>query len=285
MTYQHLWQRLTPLYDPHEAQAIIRRVLEEVFNLSFADILIGKVSELSQDQRLKLEEIICRLEASEPVQYVLGKECFAGREFSVASGVLIPRPETEVLVRWIESDYNTPACGLLPPEPLRILDVGTGSGCIAITLSLNILNSNVTAWDISGDALLMARDNALRLGAKVNFQLQDVLNIEKKEQKWDIIVSNPPYICDKERTAMADNVLKYEPHTALFVPNDDPLRFYTAIAQLGKATLVRGGTLYFETNPRYIKEVKAMLERLGYTMLQLRSDQFDKQRFVKATLL
>lgn len=285
MTYQHLWQRLTPLYDINEAQAIIRMVLEEEFHLSFADILIGKVNELSQDETTKLAEIVCRLAASEPVQYVLGRENFAGRTFYVESGVLIPRPETEMLVQWIEEDYNTPVCGLLPPAPLQILDIGTGSGCIAITLALDILNSSVAAWDISGDALLIARDNALRLGAKVNFQLQDALSIEATDRCWDIIVSNPPYICEKECEAMAENVLQHEPHTALFVPNDDPLRFYTAIAKLGKKTLTKGGTLYFETNPLYIKEVKTMLKDLGYTMIQLRKDQYDKQRFVKATLL
>lgn len=284
MKYQHLWQRLTPLYNPREAQAIIRLILEEEFNLSFADILIGKVNELSQEQRLKLEELIHRIESFEPVQYVLGKETFLGRSFHVRSGVLIPRPETEVLVEWVKEDCCTTACNLLDSNNIKILDIGTGSGCIAITLSLDIPHSNVTAWDISKEALLIAKENASALKGKVNFRLQDVFNVNVSERKWNVIISNPPYICCKEHTSMSDNVLKHEPHIALFVPDDDPLRFYRAIANIGKSALTKGGSLYFETNPLYINDIKNMLEDIGYTMIQYRNDQFDKQRFIKATL-
>ena len=285
MTYQELWQRLIPLYEEREAQAIIRMVLDAQFGTTLTDIYTGKVNELSREDVAELDKIMLRLERSEPVQYVLGREFFCGRAFHVAPGVLIPRPETEELCRWIEADYNHPYCALQPPVPLRVLDVGTGSGCIAVTLALDLYNSAVTAWDISADALLIARENMHQWGAHVELMMEDVLHLSAtaEQLKFDIIVSNPPYICDKERTDMAENVLKYEPETALFVPDDDPLRFYRAIAEYGEKALYSGGTLYFETNPLYINNVKAMLETLNYTHVELRTDQFGKQRFVKAT--
>ncbi|MUL28036.1 peptide chain release factor N(5)-glutamine methyltransferase [Prevotella sp. A2879] len=284
MTYQDLWHRLVPLYGEGEAQSIIRLVLEVKFGLSLTDIYTGKVNEISRDAAEELDKIMQRLASSEPVQYVLGMEKFCGRSFKVAPGVLIPRPETEVLCRWIEVDNNHPYCALQPPVPLQVLDVGTGSGCIAVTLALDLYNSAVTAWDISADALLIARDNVHRWDSSVVLQMEDILSISAtaKEQKWDIIVSNPPYICDKERSSMAENVLKYEPETALFVPDNDPIKFYRAIAEYGVTALTDEGKLYFETNPLYIYKVKDMLSNLGYKQIELKEDQFGKQRFVKA---
>ncbi|MEZ7675436.1 peptide chain release factor N(5)-glutamine methyltransferase [Prevotella sp. 20925_1_30] len=284
MTYQDLWHRLVPLYGEGEAQAIIRLVLEVKFGLSLTDIYTGKVNEISRDAAEELDKIMQRLASSEPVQYVLGMETFCGRSFKVAPGVLIPRPETEVLCHWIEVDNNHPYCALQPPVPLQVLDVGTGSGCIAVTLALDLYNSAVTAWDISADALLIARDNVHRWDSSVVLQMEDILSISAtaKEQKWDIIVSNPPYICDKECSSMAENVLKYEPETALFVPDNDPIKFYRAIAEYGVTALSDEGKLYFETNPLYIYKVKDMLSNLGYKQIELKEDQFGKQRFVKA---
>ena len=284
MTYQDLWHRLTPLYDDGEAQAIVRLVLEVQFGITLTDIYTGKVNELSREAEEELEKIILRLERSEPVQYVLGRENFCGRTFHVAPGVLIPRPETEVLCRWIEEDYNRPYCALQPPMPLQVLDVGTGSGCIAVTLAADLRNSAVTAWDISGDALLIARENVHQWQVRVELKMEDVLHpsAAAMQQQFDIIVSNPPYICDKERTGMAKNVLAYEPETALFVPDDDPLRFYRAIAEYGVQALSADGALYFETNPLYIDNVKQMLSELGYKQIELREDQFGKLRFTKA---
>ena len=284
MTYQDLWHRLVPLYGEGEAQAIIRLVLEVKFGLSLTDIYTGKVNEIFRDAAEELDKIMQRLASSEPVQYVLGMETFCGRSFKVAPGVLIPRPETEVLCRWIEVDNNHPYCALQPPVPLQVLDVGTGSGCIAVTLALDLYNSAVTAWDISADALLIARDNVHRWDSSVVLQMEDILSISAtaKEQKWDIIVSNPPYIGDKERSSMAENVLKYEPETALFVPDNDPIKFYRAIAEYGVTALSDEGKLYFETNPLYIYKVKDMLSNLGYKQIELKEDQFGKQRFVKA---
>ena len=284
MTYQDLWHRLTPLYDAGEAQAIVRLVLEVQFGITLTDIYTGKVNELSREAEEDLEKIILRLERSEPVQYVLGRETFCGRTFYVAPGVLIPRPETEVLCRWIEEDYNRPYCALQPPMPLQVLDVGTGSGCIAVTLAADLRNSAVTAWDISGDALLIARENVHQWQVRVELNMEDVLHpsVSAMQQKFDVIVSNPPYICDKERTEMEGNVLAYEPETALFVPDDDPLRFYRAIAEYGVQALSADGVLYFETNPLYINDVKEMLNTLGYKQIELREDQFGKLRFTKA---
>ena len=284
MTYQDLWHRLVPLYGEGEAQAIIRLVLEVKFGLSLTDIYTGKVNEISRDAAEELDKIMQRLASSEPVQYVLGMETFCGRSFKVAPGVLIPRPETEVLCHWIEVDNNHPYCALQPPVPLQVLDVGTGSGCIAVTLALDLYNSAVTAWDISADALLIARDNVHRWDSSVVLQMEDILSISAtaKEQKWDIIVSNPPYICDKECSSMAENVLKYEPETALFVPDNDPIKFYRAIAEYGVTALSDEGKLYFETNPLYIYKVKDMLSNMGYKQIELKEDQFGKQRFVKA---
>ena len=284
MTYQDLWHRLTPLYDDGEAQAIVRLVLEVQFGITLTDIYTGKVNELSREAEEELEKIILRLERSEPVQYVLERETFCGRTFHVAPGVLIPRPETEVLCRWIEEDYNRPYCALQPPMPLQVLDVGTGSGCIAVTLAADLRNSAVTAWDISGDALLIARENVHQYQVRVELKMEDALHpsAAAMQQKFDVIVSNPPYICDKERTGMAKNVLAYEPETALFVPDDDPLRFYRAIAEYGVQALSADGALYFETNPLYIDNVKQMLSELGYKQIELREDQFGKLRFTKA---
>ena len=284
MTYQDLWHRLTPLYDEGEAQAIVRLVLEVQFGITLTDIYTGKVNELSREAEEDLEKIILRLERSEPVQYVLGRETFCGRTFYVAPGVLIPRPETEVLCRWIEEDYNRPYCALQPPMPLQVLDVGTGSGCIAVTLAADLRNSAVTAWDISGDALLIARENVHQWQVRVELKMEDALHpsAAAMQQKFDVIVSNPPYICDRERTEMEGNVLAYEPETALFVPDDDPLRFYRAIAEYGVQALSADGVLYFETNPLYINDVKEMLNTLGYKQIELREDQFGKLRFTKA---
>lgn len=287
MTYQQLWHKLTPLYAVEEAQAITRLVLETTFGFSLTDLVCGKVSELSADNETKLHEIWQRLEAGEPVQYVLGKADFYGRSFRVAPGVLIPRPETEGLCRLVLD-------GL--PTGTHVLDIGTGSGCIAITVALEATQALVEAWDISGEALRQAHDNALRLDAQVLFRQKDVLaearedmlaEASKGEESeevslYDCIVSNPPYIADKERTTMAHNVLDYEPSTALFVPDDDPLRFYRAIAELGLRRLRPGGRLCFEINPLYAEALRSLLVSLGYEAVTIREDIYGKQRFATA---
>ena len=290
-----------------------------------------------------------RLEKSEPVQYVLGAEWFAGRLFDVAPGVLIPRAETEDLVKWacdeakekednskeerdkeekevskkgeapqkeeqllssplkeeeeglrkgkdasqkeeqhlsslLKSNKEVSEKGEEVPHP-SILDIGTGSGCIAITVALALPQARVTAWDISTDALAIAAGNAHRLGASVRFEHQDALSAPDDEERWDVIVSNPPYICDRERADMSDNVLSYEPELALFVPDSDPLLFYRAIARYASKALKPGGRLLFETNTAYAHEVAQAMANEGFTAIEVRNDCFGKPRMVKGTFL
>ena len=315
-TYQQLWQSLTPLYDAGEAQAIVRTVLDVEYGMTLTDIICGKVNELSADEGRKLEEIIIRLQKGEPVQYVLGEADFAGRPFHVEPGVLIPRPETAELCQWIEEDMAGKSTVSSEDSPQatddarQILDICTGSGCIAITLGLNIPNSEVTGWDISEDALRIAQGNVKMLKARnVRIEYQDALALRKaaetdnekmkvnadKEvvkpkgeaktpstQKWDMIVSNPPYICEKEKADMEKNVLEHEPSIALFVPDENPLKFYRAIAEYAFSALKPGGALYFEINPIYEKETRKMLEELGFKDIETKEDAFGKKRMMRA---
>ena len=278
-TYQQFWQSLTPLYDAGEAQAIVRTVLDVEYGMTLTDIICGKVNELSSDEERNLEEIITRLQNGEPVQYVLGEADFAGRTFHVEPGVLIPRPETAELCQWIEEEVSS----LKADERKQILDICTGSGCIAITLGLNIPNSEVTGWDISEDALRIAQGNVEMLKAgNVRIEYQDALMLPKAAEAADIIVSNPPYICEKEKADMEKNVLEHEPSIALFVPDEDPLKFYRAIAEYASSALKPEGALYFEINPIYEKETREMLEELGFKDIETKEDAFGKKRMMKA---
>ena len=300
-TYQQLWQSLTSLYDAGEAQAIVRTVLDVEFGMTLTDIICGKVNELSADEERKLEEIIIRLQKGEPVQYVLGEADFAGRTFRVEPGVLIPRPETAELCQWIEKDMieksivssgdsseDSPedSSGNSPQatdDARRILDICTGSGCIAITLGLNIPNSEVTGWDISEDALRIAQGNVEMLKARnVRIEYQDALALPKAAEAADLIVSNPPYICEKEKADMEKNVLEHEPSIALFVPDENPLKFYRAIAEYASSSLKSGGALYFEINPIYENETRKMLEELGFKDIETKEDAFGKKRMMRA---
>lgn len=278
-TYQQFWQSLTPLYDAGEAQAIVRTVLDVEYGMTLTDIICGKVNELSSDEERNLEEIIARLQNGEPVQYVLGEADFAGRTFHVEPGVLIPRPETAELCQWIEEDVSS----LEADERKQILDICTGSGCIAITLGLNIPNSEVTGWDISEDALRIAQGNMEMLKVRnVRIEYQDALMLPKTAETADIIVSNPPYICEKEKADMEKNVLEHEPSIALFVPDEEPLKFYRAIAEYASSALKSEGALYFEINPIYEKETREMLEELGFKDIETKEDAFGKKRMMKA---
>ena len=275
MTYEELWHRLTPLYEPGEAKAIVRLLLDERYGLSWADVLGGKVTELSANDQTELEKMMLRLENGEPIQYIIGVADFCGRQFRVAPGVLIPRPETEELCRWIISQKGlSPLC--------EILDIGTGSGCIAITLALELPDAHVTAWDISDEALRIAQENAISLGANVCFKNEDILNIPHSS-KYSLIVSNPPYIQPKERDGMAENVLSYEPSLALFAPEENPIVFYQRIGDYAWQSLHEGGQLWFELNPLTAEDVSNYLQCLGFIDIEIRQDQFGKQRFLKAT--
>ena len=286
MTYNELWRQLTQVYDDYEAKAIARMVYEVRFGLMPSDLFIGKDTQLSTDDQKLLAEITQRLLTGEPIQYVLGEAEFGGRTFHVEPGVLIPRPETYELCQWImeerrgkrEEGRNT-----------SILDIGTGSGCIACTLAAELADAEVTAWDISDDALRIATENAKRTNVHVSFEKVDVLNTsllnrERPATGLDIIVSNPPYICNKERATMERNVLEHEPELALFVPDDDPLLFYRTIARFAAKALNPSGALYFEINPLYVSEMQQMLSKEGFSHTEIRNDQFGKQRFTKSCL-
>ena len=284
MTYQELWHRLTPLYDSGEAKAIARMVLESEFSMTLTDLYTGKVNELSAKDLAFLDDIFSRLEKGEPVQYVLGKAEFAGRVFHVEPGVLIPRPETAQLCQLAEDELTS-----LFEEPYKVLDIGTGSGCIAITLALDLAEKNkkadVKAWDISDDALRIASANASALNANVSFEKHDALNLSELpegEEKFNLIVSNPPYIADEEAKDMEKNVMEFEPHLALFVPDNDPLVFYRAIAEYGKKMLAKNGILAFEMNSRFVRDMEQMLSALGYSEIRSLKDDFEKYRYTIA---
>lgn len=265
------------LYDIHEAQSIMRILLEDAYSLTFTDICCGAIDNMSADIKAKLEDDIKRLQEGVPVQYVIGKAWFCERQYNVNESVLIPRPETEELCIWITDDYNSHR------TEINMLDIGTGSGCIASTLKLNIPHSTVTAWDISPSALDTAKGNAKMLNAGVVFELHDALNPPAEDHnKWDVIVSNPPYICQQEAEEMEKNVLENEPHLALFVPDEDPLLFYRAIAQYAARALKPDGHLYFEINPLYVKEMYEMLGNNGLCDIEIKNDNFGKARMMKA---
>lgn len=286
MTYSEIWHRIATSYDDGEARAIARILIEELFGLSYADIVCGATEQLSADDTLRLDTAVRRIEQGEPLQHVLGYADFCGNRFSVNGSVLIPRPETEWLVDegaklmdgCIASDKTQHKA---PRSPKRILDIGTGSGCIAISLKLRLGDAYVEAWDISEEALRTAQDNADALKAEVAFRKKDALRADNTAAPWDLIVSNPPYICDSERSAMDDNVLLHEPHTALFVPDDDPLRFYRAIARYALLTLNIGGSLLFECNTRYAEATGTMLRDMGFEEVTVSDDCFNLPRFVR----
>ena len=288
MTYDDIWRRLAGVYDQREARAVARMLVEEKFSLSFADIICGGVEALSEADKQWIEAAVKRLEQGEPIQYVLGWAWFGGLKFNVRSGVLIPRPETEWLVDNI--------CAHPAPSndrPLRILDIGTGSGCIALSIKQRLPETYVEAWDISTEALSIAADNARSLGLDVVWRQQDALNITPNvlsttpndnsvvpdSPLWDVIVSNPPYICERERTDMARNVLEHEPSTALFVPDTDPLMFYRAITRYAVGSLNEGGRLLFECNTLYAGDTARMMADEGMTATQVYDDCFGKPRF------
>lgn len=272
-----------------------RMLLEDLFSLSFADILCGATEHLSDADTLRLQQSVARLLDAEPLQYVTGTAFFCGHPFHVAPGVLIPRPETE----WIVDT----AVGIVTSSAPRILDIGTGSGCIATSISLALADRHchTEAWDISEDALRIAADNAERLGAEVKFRRHDALRLEEDfpaeenqggaealsdtnaaAESWNIIVSNPPYICNREAADMHANVLRHEPHLALFVPDTDPLLFYRAISRYAMRSLRKGGWLLFECNTLYAHDTAQMASDMGFAKSVVEDDCFGKPRFVKA---
>lgn len=281
MHFKQIVNRLTAIYDEREASSIVKMLLEESFGLSFVDVCLGALDRFSDEEKESLEAKIVRLEKGEPVQYVIGYADFYGRQFAVEPGVLIPRPETEELVTWIKGESREIRGNRNGKKYL--LDVGCGSGCISVSLALELPEMEVSAWDLSDTALRVTKKNAKALGASVDIYMQDALNAPDSDRDlWNVIVSNPPYICAKETEDMERNVLEHEPHEALFVPDSDPLLFYRAIAEYGTHALCRGGRLYFEINRAYGKETVDMLKMLGYSDVELRKDAFGNDRMVRA---
>lgn len=268
--FTSLRQQLATCYPEREAHAVALRVLEDAFGVSRTDVYADKVRKFSSEEEQRWQHIAERLSAGEPLQYVLGEAEFCGRSFEVAPGVLIPRPETEELVALV---------GRAVSGHCRILDAGTGSGCIAVSLALALPEAEVQAWDISPEALSVAQGNAERWGAAVDFRLCDMLTATPDE-RFDVVVSNPPYVCERERLDMTPQVLEHEPGLALFVPDDDPLRFYRALAGLSVRCLNSGGLLAVEINEAYGAETADLFSRSGLTEVQMLFDGFGKPRFV-----
>lgn len=270
----YIRSRLQPYYTAEEVSALSRIVCCDLLGQAPTDYYLGKDIVLSSKKEQELEDILQRLSRFEPLQYIEGRTLFLGREFLVAPGVLIPRPETEELVELMLKEI---------PADARILDVGTGSGCIAISLAKEFPDALVTAWDVSPKALSVARANARKLQADVRFVECDVLACQADEvELYDVIVSNPPYVTEAEKSDMEPNVLQWEPSLALFVPDNDPLRFYRCIAVLGRGMLADGGRLYFEINRAYGHEMVEMLRAMGYVGVRVEKDLSQNDRFVIA---
>ena len=264
---------LSSHYPTGEIAALTRIIATELLGVSQMTFFLKDDVTLTAEQQTLLGNAIERLKKQEPIQYILGYCDFCGLRFKVTPVTLIPRPETSELVEWVASEATGKE---------SILDIGTGSGCIAVSLASKMPQSEVTAWDISTDALAVAAENSKANSCAVTFEQVDILAYEPTGELFDIIVSNPPYIKENEKEAMHSNVLDWEPHTALFVPDSDPLLFYRTIAKNSLILLKPGARLYFEINRAHGKETMEMLAALGYTNIELRKDFADNDRMIKA---
>ena len=270
----YIRQSLQDIYPPEEVKALSMLICCDMLGVDALDIYMGKDIILSACKQRELENIIFRLQKNEPIQYIRGYAEFGGRNFRVAPSVLIPRPETAELVSLIVKEN---------PDARCLLDIGTGSGCIAISLSKSLPGARVDAWDISEEALTIARKNNEELDAQVTFCRQDVFSADGMQSgSYDIIVSNPPYVTETEKREMEANVLDWEPELALFVPDEDPLRFYRRIAELGRELLRPDGKLYFEINQAYGQDMIRMMEMNQYRDVRVIKDIFGKDRILTA---
>ena len=270
----YIKQTLQGYYPDSETVPMAKLLLTQVFGLSAIELYAGKDTIFSANEQKRLDDILIRLQKQEPIQYIIGTEEFYGLTFEVNEHVLIPRPETGELIEWIIQEHKHVGT--------KILDIGTGSGCIAVSLAKYLEGAEVVSWDISEEALQVAERNSLRNGVLVTFEHRDVLHASPSGEQFDVIVSNPPYITEKEKAGMEANVLDWEPGLALFVPDDKPLLFYRKIAELGMDMLLPGGKLYFEINRAYGWQTMDMLTALGYKNIELRKDLFQNDRMIKA---
>ncbi len=265
--------RLTSVYDEQEAQQIFLFCLNEIEEKSRIDLLMNP--DLTTNQEQKWLDVLQSLEEEKPVQYIFGKTYFYGYTFKVNEHTLIPRPETEELVEWIVASVNK-------NEKISVLDIGTGSGCIGLTLAKLLPNAEVTLLDVSEEALKVAKQNALALGLEVKLIHKDILSIENFTKPFDVIVSNPPYVREMEKVEIKNNVLNYEPHTALFVSDADPLIFYRKIAQLAYDNLVRNGFLFYEINQYLGPDTLSLLETIGFQQNILKKDLMNNNRMTRS---
>lgn len=261
--------------NPEEVQSIAYLIMEHVFDLDKTEIILDRSINVKNSKAKELKEFIKRVNAYEPIQYILEQTEFYGREFKVDHGVLIPRGETEELVQLIIQENSS--------KKIKFLDIGTGTGCIPITLLKELKGSRAFAIDYDPRAIKVARKNARLHDVQIEFLLIDILNEPIPIQSLDVIVSNPPYVTESDKLHMKSNVLKYEPAMALFVEDSDPLLYYRRIAELAKNTLKEHGLLYFEINERFGEDVKALLEVMDYSQVQIVKDLHGKDRIVRAS--
>lgn len=267
---------LVPVVDAGEAERFFYITLEELAGWRRMDYLMHPEAKITASDELQWKAVLNSLEQQQPIQYIFGKAHFFGLEFKVNEDTLIPRPETEELVEWIIHENNK-------RQAFSVLDIGTGSGCIPITLAKHIPQATVSTIDVSANALLIAKENAQANDVAVNFILTDILQANTLPQQYDVIVSNPPYVRNLEKAEIKSNVLQYEPHLALFVEDSDPLIFYRKIAHLAMNYLTPGGKLYFEINQYLGAETVTLLEEIGFTNVILRKDLFGNDRMISCS--
>jgi len=287
-TYKtEFYEQLFPLFPEMEVESFFYLLTESYLEKTRIQLALEPDFELNSTQLQQFEKALQRLLQQEPIQYILGDTEFFGYPFQVNQHTLIPRPETEELVAWIIEDVKNKNQENSQHKPLNsnitILDIGTGSGCIPISLAKELPQAKVSSIDVSEEALQVARRNSTLNKVAVNFIQQDILKAECLPEKYDVIVSNPPYVRELEKEQMHQNVLDFEPELALFVENDDPLIFYRKIAKLAKNALTENGKLYFEINEYLPEEMVSLLEEIGYQDIELKKDIFGKFRMCKAS--
>ena len=273
-------KELSPFYDAYEAESFFYLILEDKHKLRQIDLALNHDLTFSEADFIVWNSILEELKKEVPIQYLLGKTHFYGLEFEVNENVLIPRPETEELVEWVINENKA----IDKKKKIKILDIGTGSGCIAISLAKNLPNAEVYAIDVSKKALETAKRNAISNKVEIIFMLKNVLELEILKSNYDIIVSNPPYVRNLEKEEIKKNVLDYEPHLALFVEDNDALIFYRKIASLAQKNLLENGQLYFEINQYLGKEMTVLLEEMNFKNIELRKDIYDNDRMIKGNI-
>ncbi|MCB0479078.1 MAG: peptide chain release factor N(5)-glutamine methyltransferase [Crocinitomicaceae bacterium] len=270
--YPYFQNKLNELYSDSEIRHLTNLALEKVTGLNRTELLLAKDQTVSESDLLKLRSIVKELLQKKPIEYILGETEFSGMLFKVSPAVLIPRPETEELIRLIEKEVR---------DPQTILDIGTGSGCIPIALKSHFTKAEVYGMDVSDKALNIARENAENLKVDVQFIQEDILQPQGAYKSFDLIVSNPPYVLESDKREMEANVLDFEPHLALFVPDEDPLLFYREILKFSEKNLKKGGSLYFEIHEKYANPIKQLFLDAGYVSVEIHQDFYGKDRIVK----